>query len=120
VGIHFIHPERLNLGHVGVHRNVIFGEVIVDKPAEARVHDGILVQGEPDAPDHAADKLAARGARVDDAAGPERADHAGDAHLAERRVDANLGELRSEDVHRILLLFTAGFRSRFHLDEILA
>jgi hypothetical protein len=70
----------------------------------ARIHDGVLMQRERHAPDHAAIELAAHHAGIDDPSGGERADHAGRADLAEIRIDLDLGEhgpMRMHGVGRI-------------------
>src|SRR6516225_3486836 len=51
--------DRLERGDVGVHRHMILAEIGVHHPSRAVIHDGLLVQREGDAPDHAAIILAA-------------------------------------------------------------
>ena len=38
--------------HVGVHRDEVVGEIVVDDAAEVFVHHRLLVQRHADAPDH--------------------------------------------------------------------
>ena len=44
--------------HVGMDRDQVVGEVVVDDPAQPAVHDRRFVQRQADAPDQAADMLA--------------------------------------------------------------
>ena len=62
-----------------------------------------LHQGRADAQDHAADRLDARGLRVQDAAGGEHAEHPPQPDLAGVRVDADFGEMRAVGLLRKLL-----------------
>src|ERR1700737_2305320 len=59
VRIVFLDHEGFQAWYVGVHRDVVFGEVRVDDPAGTVVADGLLVKRERYAPDHTAIDLAA-------------------------------------------------------------
>lgn len=59
----------------------ILGNACIHDMAEFVIEERFLVQRQADAPDHAADDLAARGLGVQDMAGRDRADDAGDAEL---------------------------------------
>src|SRR5262249_18031660 len=101
VRVVFLDQDRVKCGDVGVHRDVVLAQIGIHHPARAHVHHGLLVQGERDAPDHAAMELAAHKARIDDASGRERADHAGDAHVPKLGIDLDLGEPRAMRVHGV-------------------
>src|SRR5437016_1589290 len=60
--------------------------------AEAVIRHGFFVQCHADAHDDAAENLASRGLRIDDAAGRSRADDLRDANYAEILVDPYLGK----------------------------
>src|SRR5207247_1054023 len=76
-----------------------FREVSVRNPPVATGHHGVLHERHAYAADHAADALAARRLRVDDAAGPVGADDAPDARLTEIRIDGDLHEYGAEGMH---------------------
>ena len=97
----FLDHERFQAGHVGIHRDVVFGEVRVDDPAGTGVADGLFVKRKRDAPDHPAKDLAADHARIDHTTGRERADKAGDPDLTEIGIDLDLGENGAVRVHGI-------------------
>ena len=63
----------------------------------------MFVQRHADAPDHASDKLAARGFGVQDLAGSKASDHSGHFELPEIRVHPHLCKLRAERIHGIAL-----------------
>src|SRR2546426_1323023 len=88
-----------HLRRVGVNRHRVFSEVGVRNPPVATVHHGVLHERHAYAADHAADALAARRLRVDDAAGPVGADDAPDARLTEIRIDGDLHEYGAEGMH---------------------
>ena len=65
----------------------------------------LLVQRHADAADDGAHDLAVRGLGIEDAAGGDRADHAGDADHADLLVDFHLGEHGRMRVLRVFLVF---------------
>ncbi len=81
---------------VGVDRHLVAGQVVVDEEAEALVDREFLHQRGADAHRHRADDLAARRLRVQDAARGADREHAPDADLAGRGVDADFDEMRAE------------------------
>ena len=70
----------------------------------AVVDQRLLVQRHADAPDHAAEDLAARGLGVQDAPGGDRADGARDADHAELLIHLHLDEMRRVRVVRVRLV----------------
>lgn len=70
----------------------ILGNACIHDMAEFVIEERFLVQRQADAPDHAADDLAARGLGVQDMAGRDRADDAGDADDAELLVHVHFDE----------------------------
>src|SRR5438105_8116616 len=75
----------------------------------------MLHQRHADAPDHAADALAARRLGIHDAAGPVGADDAPHARLTEIGIDRDFHEHGAEGMHRESLALLA----RFHLGRSL-
>src|SRR5207248_4200643 len=73
-------------------------------PADIAIDMRLFEQCHADAEDDPADRLAARGLGVEDAARGKRTDIAADPDLASQRVDPHLGKLRAEGVHREMLL----------------
>jgi hypothetical protein len=104
VRVVFLDQDRFERRHVGVHRDVVLAEIGVHRTAGARVHDGLLMQRERHAPDHAAIELAAHHARIDDPSRGEGADQAGHAHLPEIGIDLDLGEHRAVRMHGVARL----------------
>src|SRR5947209_12171447 len=90
----YIHDRRA----VRVDRHRVFGEVGVRHPPVAGVYHRMLHERHADPADHAADSLAARRLRVDDASGPVGADDAPYARLTEIRIDRDLHEHGTEGV----------------------
>src|SRR5215211_5298588 len=58
VRIVFVDEDRLKRRHVCIDRNVVLRQVGVHDATRAPVDDGMLMEGEGDAPDHAAEELA--------------------------------------------------------------
>ena len=77
--VRLVDEDHLDIVDVGVHRHMIFGDVGIHDAAEPVIDQRLLVQRHADAPDHAAQDLAARGLGVQDAPGRNRADGARDA-----------------------------------------
>src|SRR5580704_2585280 len=73
-------------------RNEIAREVAVYKSTHCRVGLRLLEEGLSDAPDDAADRLAARELRIEDPAGVIGADETLQAHEPEVGIDADLGK----------------------------
>ena len=90
------HEDDLELIDVGVHRDEVVGQVVVDVARCGSVHLGCLVKCRAYAPDHAAHQLAAGGPRIDDMAASERADDTRHANFARARVHSDLDELGAE------------------------
>ena len=57
VRIGFVEPVRLDLAYVGIGGDVVFGEVVGDHVAEARIQHAVLVQRHRQAHGHPADEL---------------------------------------------------------------
>ena len=102
--VRLVDEDHLDVVHVGIHRHMILGDVGVHDAAEAVIDQRLLVQRHADAPHHAAHDLAVRGLGIQDAAGRDRADDAGDADDAELLVHLHLGEDRRMRVARMLLV----------------
>jgi hypothetical protein len=92
---------HVHVRDVGVHRQQVAGEVRVGQPT-VLLDVQPLVQCRRHAPDHPARDLASGRGRVDDAAGVEHAEHAGDAGLSGPFVHADLDELGAERAERVL------------------
>src|SRR3954451_15782409 len=90
--VSFLDEHHVDVGNVGIDRDVIFGVAVIHEAAQRVVGQGFLVQRHAYAPDHAADDLAARCFRVDDPAAGDCADHAGHGDSAEVLVHFNLDE----------------------------
>jgi len=101
VRVAFLNQDRFDRGHVGVHRDMVFGQIGVHRTAGPRVHDGVLVECERDTPNHSAAELAAHHARIDDPSYSERTEHAGDTHLPEIGIYLDLGEHRTMRMHGV-------------------
>src|ERR1700686_2211406 len=87
-----VDEDHLDIGHVGVHREMIFGNVCIHDAAKSVVEESFLVQRHSDAPHYAAHDLAGRGLGVQDASGRDRADDSGDSDYAELLIDFHVGE----------------------------
>lgn len=109
-----VHDRR----RVGVHRHGVFGEIGIGDAPVAGVDNRVLHEGHADAADHAADALAARDLRVDDAAGTIGADHAPHARLAEIGIDGNLHEHGAKGVHGKPLRLISGSDVACCLDDL--
>ena len=101
IWIAFLDQERFECRHIGVHRNVVFGQIGVHRPAGPRIHDGVLVECERYAPDHSAIELAFHHARIDDASGREGADNARRSDLSQIGINRDLSEHRAVCLHGI-------------------
>jgi hypothetical protein len=93
-GVQFGKKNRVHILHIGVDRNVIFGEIVVHVAAEARIEDHRFFEGRADAKDHP-DRLRSRGLLVQDTAGGKDAQHVSQPDLAGIDIDANLGKVRA-------------------------
>src|ERR1700694_4876461 len=79
--IGLVQKDDVHRADISVHRDMVAGEILVDKGAVARVDVVLLDKRRADAPRHATDHLGARRLRIEDAAGSEHAEHASNAHL---------------------------------------
>src|SRR5260370_14722971 len=93
--------------NIGMHRHVIFGEVVIDEIAEAGLARHGLVQRRSDAEHHASDRLGPGRLRVQDAAGREHAQHASQTYFAGIGVDADFGETCAVGLLREILVVAA-------------
>ena len=59
-----------------MHRHVVFGEIMIDEIAEARIERHRFVQRRSDTEHHAADRLRPCGFCIQDTTGREYAEHA--------------------------------------------
>jgi hypothetical protein len=84
--------NRFERRHIGVHRNMVLGQVSVHRTARARIDYGLLAQRERYTPDHAAIVLTPRQARIDDPSSGEGADQARRANLPDLGIAFDLGE----------------------------
>jgi hypothetical protein len=73
---------------------MIFGNICIHDAAETVVDERFLKQRHCDAPHYAAEDLAARGFRVENTAGRDRADDASDADDVELLVRLHFGKDR--------------------------
>lgn len=92
--------DDLDVGNVGIHRQQIFGKIVVDDARIAPVDDDCLEQRLTKAHDHTASPLAFGELGIVDASAVEGADHAADADGAEVFVDSDFDELRAPGVNR--------------------
>jgi hypothetical protein len=86
----FLDQNRFERRHIGVHRNMVLGQVSVHRTA--RIDYGLLAQRERYTPDHAAIVLTPRHARIDDPSSGEGADQARRANLPDLGIDFDLSE----------------------------
>src|SRR3954451_9946816 len=77
-----VQEHDIHLADIGVHCDVIAGQILVDEGPVPRVDVVLLRQSGADAPGHPADHLRARRLGVEDAADRELSEHAPDADLA--------------------------------------
>src|ERR1700737_955339 len=82
VRIGLVQKHDVQRADVGVHRDMIARQILVDEGSVARVDVVLLDQRRSDAPRHAADHLRARRFYIENAAGREHAEHASNPHLA--------------------------------------
>src|SRR6202166_4800115 len=82
MGIVLLDQQGFHDRHVGIHRDVVVGEVGIQRWPGAPVHNGTLVPRKRHAPDHAAEYLAAHEMRLDDAPRGHGADKTAYADLA--------------------------------------
>src|SRR5205085_3244579 len=82
--IDFIDERDVHATEIGVHGQQIAGEILGEIASQRAIHFRGLEQRLPDAPGHAADHLALRGLRVDDASRAVDADQPRDARDEER------------------------------------
>src|ERR1700722_9974144 len=101
VRIVLLDNDRVQAWYVGVHWDMVFGEVRVDDPAGTVIADGPLVKRERYAPDHPAIDLTADHTRIDHATRRECTYKTGGADLTEIRIDLDLGENGAVRVHGI-------------------
>ncbi len=109
----FFHPERIHLPDIGVHRNVVLSQVVVNPAAQPMVHHGVLVKRHADAPNHTAEQLAARGLCIQDLSGAEATDHARHFDLPKVCINTDFRELSAERVHGVAFLLLAWLRVGF-------
>jgi hypothetical protein len=113
------HEHDVDLVDVRRDRDVILGQIVVHEAAEGVIREGLLVQRHGDAPDHAAEHLAARRLRVQDPPRRPRGDDAGHPDLAELLVHPHLREDRRVGVGRVgLLVGLARARGLLRLDPV--
>ena len=86
----------VDLADVGVHGNMVVGEIAVDESPVAAIEHAFLEQRLTHPPDDTALKLAACHLRIEKPSDAVRCDDARDADHAERKIDADLGENRTE------------------------
>src|ERR1700733_3416978 len=101
VRVVFLDHERVQAWYVGVHWDVVFGEVHVDDPAGTVVADGLLMKRERYAPDHPAIDLAADHTWIDDATGSECTNKTGGTDLTKIGIDFDLSENGAVRMHGI-------------------
>src|SRR6266478_4897563 len=66
--IGLVKKDDINRADVGIHRDMVAGQILIDEGAVARVDMVLLDQRRADPPRHATDHLGARGLRIEDAA----------------------------------------------------
>jgi hypothetical protein len=96
-----VDEHNFDVVDVGVHRDMIFGDIRIHDAAEFVVDHRFFVQRHSDAPYHSAADLAGRGLGVQDAAGRNRADDAGGADDAELLIRLHFREDRGVRVVRL-------------------
>ena len=77
---------------VGVHGYMVFAEIVVHPATQPVIGERLLVKRHTDAHHHAAEDLAARSLRVDDAASSDGVDDAGDAYNAQLLIHPHFRE----------------------------
>ena len=93
--VDLLDEQNVERRHVGMARNMIFAEIVINELAVTLVEHGILHQRIADPPDHPADRLAARELCVEDAARLEHAEHPPHPHFAGDDINRDFGELRA-------------------------
>ena len=101
MGIVLVQKHDIHRANVGVDRDVVACQILVDEGAVALIDDVLFHQCRTDAPGHAADHLRARRLRIENAANREHAEHSPDAHLAGVAVHCRFDEVRAEAGMRI-------------------
>ena len=103
--VRLVDENHLYVVNVGVHRDMVFGDIGVHDAPECMIDQRLLVQRHADAADDGAHDLAVRGLGIEDAAGGDRADDAGDTDHADLLVDLHFGEHGGMRVLRVFLVF---------------
>jgi len=104
VRIVFLDEDRYDRGYIGVHGNMVLGQVRIHRTAGPLIHDGMLMQGERYAPNHSATELAAHQTWINDPSRSEGTDQPGNAYLSEIGIDLDLGEHGPMGMHGVARL----------------
>ena len=104
---------HLELGHVGIHRHDVVGQIAVDRRAVLRVVSGVFQKRHPDSHHDRAFDLVASGEWIDNAPGIDHGDNAIDAQPRDLRLPCDFDEVTSERMRGELRLFLAERRFGF-------
>ena len=104
VRVLLLDKDRFYRGHVGIHRNVVLGQIGIHRTPGPWIHHRVLMQRKRHAPYHSAAELALHHARINNAARSKGANDAGYAHLSEIRIDLDLGKHGPMRVHGVIRL----------------
>ncbi|MNN12133.1 hypothetical protein D3C81_1251160 [compost metagenome] len=86
------HEHHLDVSDIGMHRDVVLGQVVVEDATEFVIGLRLFLQRHAQPPDHAAEDLATSGFRVDHTPGGHRADHPHDLDRTQVFVNVYLYE----------------------------
>src|SRR6185295_13790439 len=85
---------HLEAADIGVHRHLVFGDVVVEEAAKAIVDLALLAERGADAPDQSAVDLTRRRSPADHAPAVDHGDDARDPRPRNARVNADFDEMR--------------------------
>src|ERR1700730_7414039 len=94
--IGFVQKHDVHRADIGVHRDMVARQILIDEGAVAQVDVVLLDQRRADPPRHAADHLGSRRLRIEDAAGRKYAEHTSHTHLTRVAIHPQFAELSGE------------------------
>jgi hypothetical protein len=86
---------------------MVFGQIVIHYPTKPEVVRSDFMQRETNAPNHAADELAARSLSIQNPSCAEHAGHSRNVNLPQVRIHVDLSELRAERKHGEPLIIPA-------------
>src|SRR4029077_14193144 len=108
VRIGFVEKHDVQRADVGVHCDMIAGQILVDEGAIARVDMVLFDQRGANPPRHASDHLGACCLRIQDATDREHAEHSSNAYLPRVAIDADFDKMRADVGMRVSLVEVGG------------